>query len=306
MLRYFASYLALISMCILPTRLDVHSTAFDETHFDTIYSCGFCDTCKAGTCQNSKAIGKTSEESWEQVAVPPDEARLAETPGGDSDDETEDDFKSMGSLTTESEAESDFESDDTQDAESDSEAYRGAFDASVSENDDDMPSPTVHGDAEGELEILSVDSGRIKLRRGITMDSGAAHNVMPRKMVRDKSQIRPSEGSKRGAHYVAANNGRIPNEGEYDFAFFTSEGVPETMTFQIAEVNKALGSISYLVDHGYRVVFDRNPVSGRDMSCMTHKESNKVSRFRRDRNVWVLDAAVGRDKITEAPFQRLG
>ena len=166
--------------------------------------------------------------------------------------------------------------------------------------------PPVHGDAEGELELLSVESGRIKLRRGITMDSGAAHNVMPRKMVRDKSQIRPSEGSKRGAHYVAANNGRIPNEGEYDFAFFTSEGVPETMTFQIAEVNKALGSISYLVDHGYRVVFDRNPVSGRDMSCMTHKESNKVSRFRRDRNVWVLDAAVGRDKITEAPFQRLG
>ena len=166
--------------------------------------------------------------------------------------------------------------------------------------------PSVHGDAEGELELLSVESGRIKLRRGITMDSGAARNVMPRKMVRDKSQIRPSEGSKRGAHYVAANNGRIPNEGEYDFAFFTSEGVPETMTFQIAEVNKALGSISYLVDHGYRVVFDRNPVSGRDMSCMTHKESNKVSRFRRDRNVWVLDAAVGRDKITEAPFQRLG
>ena len=166
--------------------------------------------------------------------------------------------------------------------------------------------PSVHGDAEGELELLSVESGRIKLRRGITMDSGAAHNVMPRKMVRDKSQIRPSEGSKRGAHYVAATNGRIPNEGEYDFAFFTSEGVPETMTFQIAEVNKALGSISYLVDHGYRVVFDRNPVSGRDMSCMTHKESNKVSRFRRDRNVWVLDAAVGRDKITEAPFQRLG
>ena len=151
-----------------------------------------------------------------------------------------------------------------------------------------------------------MESGRIKLRRGITMESGAAHNVMPRKMVRDKSQIRPSEGSKRGAHYVAANNGRIPNEGEYDFAFFTSEGVPETMTFQIAEVNKALGSISYLVDHGYRVVFDRNPVSGRDMSCMTHKESNKVSRFRRDRNVWVLDAAVGRDKIIEAPFQRLG
>ena len=150
--------------------------------------------------------------------------------------------------------------------------------------------PKFHGDAEGDLEeptrdleLLTVGSGRIKLRRGITMDSGAAHNVMPRKMVRDKGQIRPSEGSKRGAHYVAANNGRIPNEGEYDFAFSTSEGTPDTMTFQIDEVDKALGSISYLVDHGYRVVFDRDPISGRDVSCMTHKESQKTFSFRRDK-----------------------
>ena len=177
------------------------------------------------------------------------------------------------------------------------------------ENADD--NPKFHGDAEGDLEeptrdleLLTVGSGRIKLRRGITMDSGAAHNVMPRKTVRDKGQIRPSEGSKRGAHYVAANNGRIPNEGEYDFAFYTSEGAPETMTFQIAEVNKALGSISYLVDHGYRVVFDRDPISGRDMSCMVHKESKRTSRFRRDRNVWILDAVVDGDKIIGAPFQR--
>ena len=129
---------------------------------------------------------------------------------------------------------------------------------------------------------------------------------MPRKMVRDHSRIRPSEGSKRGAHYVAANNGRIPNEGEFDFAFQTSEGTPEAMTFQIAEVNKALGSISYLMDHGYRVVFDKDTVSGKDMSCMTHKESNRVSRFRRDRNVWISDAIVDGDKIDEARIQRRG
>ena len=168
-----------------------------------------------------------------------------------------------------------------------------------------VTTPSVHGDAEGE-ELLSVEPKRIRLRRGITMDSGAAHNVMPRRMVRDQSKIRPSEGSKRGAHYVAANDGRIPNEGEYDFAFSTAEGIDEVMTFQIAEVNKALGSISYLVDNGYRVVFDKDPASGRDMSCMTHKESNRVSRFRRDRNVWILDAVVSKDKITEAPFQRRG
>ena len=131
-----------------------------------------------------------------------------------------------------------------------------------------------------DLELMTLDAGRIKLRRGITMDSGAARNVMPRKMVRDQSRIRPSEGSKRGAHYVAANNGRIPNKGEFDFVFLMSEGTPEAMTFQIAEVNKALGSISYLVGHGYRVVFDKDTASSRDTSCMTHKESKRVSRFR--------------------------
>ena len=166
------------------------------------------------TSQNSEELCKTSKESWEQVAVPSEEARRAETPGGDENSEAK---------------------------------FLRAADEFEKADDN----PKFHGDAEGDLEeptrdleLLTVGSGRIKLRRGITMDSGAAHNVMPRKMVRDKGQIRPSEGSKRGAHYVAANNGRIPNEGEYDFAFSTSEGAPETMTFQIAEVNKALGSIS--------------------------------------------------------------
>ena len=87
----------------------------------------------------------------------------------------------------------------------------------------------------------------IKLKRGITIDSGAANNVMPRRMVRNKKMIRASPSSKRGVHYVAANGGRIPNEGEFDFEFSTQEGHEESMIFQIAEVNKALGAVSYLV-----------------------------------------------------------
>ena len=142
----------------------------------------------------------------------------------------------------------------------------------------------------------------MKLKRGITVDSGAANNVMPRRMVRNKAKIRPSKGSIRGAHYVAANNGRIPNEGEYEFGFQTSEGNEESMTFQIAEVNKALGSVAYLVDRKYRVVFDQDE-NGRDTSYMVHKPSGRVSRFRRDKNVWILDAMVEAD---ETSFHRQG
>ena len=124
------------------------------------------------------------------------------------------------------------------------------------------------------------------------MDSGAAANVMPRRMVRNKTKIRPSPGSRAGVHYVAANNGRIPNEGEVDFEFYTSEGHMEMLCMQIAEVNKTLGSVSYLVDRGYKIVFDKCERTGRDLSSMVHKKTGVATRFRRERNVWVLDAYV--------------
>ena len=85
---------------------------------------------------------------------------------------------------------------------------------------------------------------RLKLRRGVTMDSGAANNVMPRRMVRNKEKIRPSAASRRGVHYVASNNGRMANEGEFGFKFTTTEGSEEEMVFQVAEVSKALASVS--------------------------------------------------------------
>ena len=135
-------------------------------------------------------------------------------------------------------------------------------------------------------------STKLRLKRSITMDSGAGNSVMPRRMVIKKDEIRESEGSKNGIHYVAANNGRIPNEGEYDLKFNTVEGHEQWLTFQIAEVNKALCSISSLVDEGYKIVFDKNTKTDQDTSYMIHKETGVITRFRRARNVWVLDAFV--------------
>jgi hypothetical protein len=148
-----------------------------------------------------------------------------------------------------------------------------------------------------------VGTGRLKLRRGITVDSGAPANVMPRGMVR-KQKIRPSAGPRRGAHYLAANNGRIANEGECDFKFATTEGHEQNMSFQIAEVNKALGSVSYLVDHGYRVIFDQDEETGHDISVMIHKKTGITSRFRRDRNIWILDAVVDDEEHSDESFHR--
>ena len=93
-------------------------------------------------------------------------------------------------------------------------------------------------------------------------------------------------------HYVAANNGRIPNECEYEFNFSTIEGTEQCLTFKIAEVNKALCAISNLVDHGFKVVFDKNAKTDQDTSHMLNKETGVITRFRRTKNVWVLDAFV--------------
>ena len=134
----------------------------------------------------------------------------------------------------------------------------------------------------------------MRLRRGITLDSGAANNVMPRRMVRNTTKIRPSPGSRIGVHYVAANNARIPNEGETDFKFTTNEGMKTQFVFQIAEVNKALGAVSYMVDNRHKVVFDQDD-NGRDMSYMVHKPTGDIFKLRRERNVCVLDAMIEDD-----------
>ena len=125
----------------------------------------------------------------------------------------------------------------------------------------------------------------------------------------DQYEIRESKGFRMGVHYVAANSGRIANEGEVDLKFHTAEGNKEDMCFQIAEVNKALAAVSSLVDRAYKVIFDKDFKTRADMSFMTNKITNITSRFRRDRNVWVLDAYVSIDdkaKNTNQHFHTQG
>ena len=133
---------------------------------------------------------------------------------------------------------------------------------------------------------------RYRLARGVTVDSGAADNVMPRRLLRGKAKVRPSEASRAGVHYVAANNGRIRNEGEADLAFLTKEGNGHSWTFQIAEVNKVLAAVSALVDANHRVIFDKDEKSGVYISFITDKATGVSTKMRRDRNVWVVDAWI--------------
>ena len=123
------------------------------------------------------------------------------------------------------------------------------------------------------------------------MDSGAADNVIPRRLLRGR-KIRPSEASKAGIHYVACNNGRIPNEGEAELEFRSKEGHGHRWTFQVAEVSKVLAAVSALVDSGHRVVFDRDEKTGADVSFIVDKATGAATKMRRERNVWVVDAWI--------------
>ena len=133
------------------------------------------------------------------------------------------------------------------------------------------------------------------MARGVTVDSGAADNVLPRRVLRQWMRTRSSEASRASIHYVAANGARIPNEGEVDFPFQTKEGKRHSWVFQVAEVNKVLAAVSALVDAGHRVVFDKDEETGTDLSFITNKKTGDSIRMIRDRNVWTIDVYLDED-----------
>ena len=86
------------------------------------------------------------------------------------------------------------------------------------------------------------------------MDSGSADHVTSREMA-PNIEVKASEGSRRGQHYVTANGGRIPNEGQQRLEVATEEGMPAAMDWQITDVRRPLCSVSKLTDRGNRVIF---------------------------------------------------
>ena len=156
-------------------------------------------------------------------------------------------------------------------------------------------------------EAKTVGGRRMRMARGMTVDSGAADNVIPRRMIRGKfNKIRPSKGSRAGVHYVSASSARIRNEGECDFHFTTKDGHKENYTFQIAEVNKALCAVSYLVDQHNQVIFDKDDVTGLDISRIINKKTGKIIQMTRERNVWTIDAFIEEEPNQDDDFGRLG
>ena len=136
----------------------------------------------------------------------------------------------------------------------------------------------------------------MKVKRGLTVDSGAADHVMPMGWLPVfLFAIMQSIGSRSGLHYVAADGTRIPNMGQQLVRFMTLDGQWVELMFQVAAINKPLASVSKLTEQGYRVVFD-------DESYIYHKKSKQVIKMRKERGVYVVDAYV--PKKADSGFTR--
>ncbi len=93
----------------------------------------------------------------------------------------------------------------------------------------------------------------------VTADSGAGNHIISKLDIGtyDK-RVEPSPASRAGKGFVAANDHRIPNEGQVSLRLQGEGPVDEVVNsvFQVAEVNRPLMSIGRICDQGHRVMFD--------------------------------------------------
>ena len=76
-------------------------------------------------------------------------------------------------------------------------------------------------------------------------------------------------------HYVAADGGRIPNLGECKVHVLTKEQHRSSITFQVADVQKPILSVSALTSLGHAVVF------GKTGGAITHLRSKRKIHFQK-------------------------
>lgn len=130
----------------------------------------------------------------------------------------------------------------------------------------------------------------LRLKNGMTMDSGASAFVMPSSWL-DMFELRESPGSRRGQMYVAAaKDGKpIRNEGDKVIKFYTKpsrKAARCNLTFQVAAVNNMLASVAGLCDANNEVILrERNGI-------IRELTTGEITTFRRHGNIYVLDAYI--------------
>ena len=127
----------------------------------------------------------------------------------------------------------------------------------------------------------------------LTADTGACDTVIPKDLC-PSIPIMASLQSLRGMEYEVANGESIPNLGERRCLMWTEDGSSvKHINMQVADVHKALLSLSRCADMGYESRF------GRTMGALIDEEIGEVIPLRRKGNLYVL-----RCWLKAAPFGR--
>ena len=144
----------------------------------------------------------------------------------------------------------------------------------------------------GGVELCELEQTEwVPLPKPLVIDSGAGETVIPTSWLQ-AHRVRDSPGSQLNEFYTTADGTKVYNEGEKELIVSSLDGAQcRAMTFQVAKVNKALGSVNQMVRRGNRVVFDQDE-QGRDISYILHKATNQRMFMRPENGVYVLDVLV--------------
>ena len=125
----------------------------------------------------------------------------------------------------------------------------------------------------------------------IALDSGAGDHVAGRSLVGDR-RVRPSRGSRSGRHFVAANGDKIANQGEADLHMVEPRVGGIRSVFQVADVTRALYSVSKMCDDGCEVHFNK------DKGVVT-RNGRHVATFVREGGLYTIEMAIKGDDEEE-------
>ena len=150
--------------------------------------------------------------------------------------------------------------------------------------------------AESKASLCSAAPGSEWIQVELTADTGACDTVMPRTMC-SGIPIMPSMQSIRELKYEVANGQDIPNLGERRCLMWTESGTsPMLINLQVADVHKALLSLSRCADMGFKGRF------GRLAGALVCEKTGEMIPLERKGNLYVLKAWLRAAPLPRAPF----
>ena len=110
--------------------------------------------------------------------------------------------------------------------------------------------------------------------------------------------IKESNGSRHGQEFMSASENTMPNLGEQKLGVVFDNGVETMIKYQIADVSRALNSITKICDAGHPD-FGNHLIFGRLGGMFVNLETGKTTHFQRENNIYCLEYWV-------KPFSKAG